>query len=127
MKAFVFIAMIFCHIVDDYYLQGILANLKQKSWWEKQENYNDYYKFDYIVGLLMHSLSWAFMIMLPIALYLHFQIDWVFSLTFAINAIIHCIIDDFKANKKTINLVLDQSAHIVQICATYAVFMTSMI
>ena len=127
MKAFVFIAMIFCHIVDDYYLQGILAKMKQKSWWRKQENYNDYYRFDYIVGLLMHSLSWAFMIMLPIALYLHFQIDWVFGLTFVINAIIHCIIDDLKANKKIINLVLDQTVHIVQICATYAVFMTAMI
>lgn len=124
---FLIISMVFCHIVDDYYLQGILANLKQKSWWKKQENYNDYYKFDYIVGLLMHSLSWAFMIMFPIALYFHFQIDWVFGLTFAINAIIHCVIDDLKANKKTINLVLDQTAHIVQICATYAVFMTAMI
>lgn len=119
--------MMFCHIVDDYYLQGILANMKQKSWWKNQENYNGYYKFDYIVGLLMHSLSWAFMVMLPIALYLHFQIDWVFGLTFVINAITHCVIDDLKANKKAINLVLDQSAHIIQICATYAVFMTAMI
>lgn len=127
MKAFVFIAMIFCHIVDDYYLQGVLAKMKQKEWWENQEKYTNLYKFDYIVGLLMHSLSWAFMIMLPIALYLHFKIDWVFGLTFVINAIIHCVIDDLKANKKTINLVLDQSAHIVQICATYAVFMTAMI
>lgn len=33
---FVVLAMIFCHIVDDYYLQGTLANLKQKSFWEKR-------------------------------------------------------------------------------------------
>lgn len=31
------IAMLYCHILDDFCLQGILASLKQKSWWE--ENY----------------------------------------------------------------------------------------
>ena len=33
-KVLVLFAMLFCHIVDDYYLQGILASMKQKSWWE---------------------------------------------------------------------------------------------
>lgn len=64
---------------------------------------------------------------LPIALYLRFQIDWVFGLTFVINAIIHCVVDDLKANKKILNLVLDQSIHIIQILATYGVFVTAMI
>ena len=27
----IFFAMCFCHIVDDYYLQGILASMKQKK------------------------------------------------------------------------------------------------
>ena len=27
--------MVFGHIVDDYYLQGILASMKQKSWWKE--------------------------------------------------------------------------------------------
>ena len=33
-KLFVLLAMVFCHIVDDYYLQAIgpLASMKQKSW-----------------------------------------------------------------------------------------------
>lgn len=26
--------MIFAHIIDDYYLQGILAHMKQKVWWD---------------------------------------------------------------------------------------------
>ena len=26
------VAMMFCHVFDDYVLQGCLANLKQKSW-----------------------------------------------------------------------------------------------
>lgn len=30
-KIFILALMIFCHIVDDYYLQGILAQMKQKK------------------------------------------------------------------------------------------------
>jgi len=26
------IAMLFCHVIDDYFLQGCLASLKQKAW-----------------------------------------------------------------------------------------------
>ena len=44
------IGMLFCHIVDDYYLQGFLASAKQKSWWEKN-NPNPLYKNDYITKL----------------------------------------------------------------------------
>ena len=29
------IIMVFLHIVDDYYLQGVLATMKQKDWWIK--------------------------------------------------------------------------------------------
>ena len=39
MKLFILLCMIFCHIIDDYYLQGILASMKQKSWWKN--NYPD--------------------------------------------------------------------------------------
>ena len=28
------LTMIFLHIVDDYYLQGVLAKMKQRKWWE---------------------------------------------------------------------------------------------
>ena len=31
----ILIGMFFLHIVDDYYLQGCLAQMKQQSWWEK--------------------------------------------------------------------------------------------
>lgn len=65
-KAFIVLWMIFFHIVDDYYLQGWLASAKQKKWWEENAP-QPLYKYDYIWALLMHSFSWAFMIMLPIA------------------------------------------------------------
>ena len=69
---FVLMWMLFMHIVDDYYLQGILAKMKQKSWW-KDNAPQDIYKNDYIVALIMHSISWAFCIMLPLAVYLKFE------------------------------------------------------
>ena len=107
--------MIFLHIVDDYYLQaqGVLGNLKQKEWWEK--NYPDKkYSFDYLVGLFMHAFSWTFMIMLPAMLNGYFPI-WLFGL----NVIIHATVDDLKANKKSINLLIDQTIHIIQILFTW--------
>ena len=109
--------MIFCHIVDDYYLQGILASMKQKAWWRKQKSYNEMYKHDYIIALIMHAFSWAFMIMLPFILVGINQYAIVISI--AINTIIHAFIDDLKANKKKINLVQDQVIHIVQILLTW--------
>lgn len=116
MKLFILFVMIFAHIVDDYYLQGILASLKQKSWWEKQENYKPLYKYDYIVALIMHAFSWSFMISLPI-LYLGFT-KWI-VVEIILNTIVHGIVDDLKANKGKINLIVDQSIHIVQILITW--------
>lgn len=117
MKILLLFAMIFCHIIDDYYLQGVLASMKQKMWWRKQESYNENYKHDYIIALTMHAFSWAFMIMLPFILVGVNQ--YVIVVSIAINTIIHAFIDDLKANKKKINLVQDQIIHIIQILLTW--------
>ncbi len=119
MKLFILFVMIFAHIVDDYYLQGILASLKQKSWWENQKSYKPMYKYDYIVALIMHAFSWSFMISLPI-LYFGFT-KWI-AVAIILNTIIHGIVDDLKANKHKINLIVDQSIHIVQIIITWILF-----
>lgn len=116
MKLFILFVMIFAHIVDDYYLQGILASLKQKTWWENQKSYKSMYKYDYIVALIMHAFSWSFMISLPI-LYFGFT-KWI-VVAIILNTIIHGIVDDLKANKHKINLIVDQSIHIVQIIITW--------
>ena len=42
-EIYILFAMIFAHIVDDFYLQGILAKMKQKDWWEKQDGYRRLY------------------------------------------------------------------------------------
>lgn len=118
-KLFVIMFMLFCHVFDDYKLQaGVLNNLKQKKWWREQPEYNECYRYDYIVGLIMHSISWSFMIMLPLAIYLSFNITLPFVIIFLCNVLVHAVVDDLKANRKVINLVVDQAVHMVQIAAT---------
>lgn len=114
---FVLLLMIFCHIVDDYYLQGWLASAKQKKYWEENAP-DEMYKYDYIWALIMHSFSWAFMIMLPIAFLKGFRVNDVFGVAFILNLVIHAITDDLKANKRRINLWTDQLVHIGQIVVT---------
>lgn len=122
MKYFIIlITMIFCHIVDDYYLQGWLASAKQKIWWEKNSP-DDLYKHDYMMALFMHSFSWTFMIMLVPTLYVLICGGEYHPLIFVLNIIIHMITDNMKANKKKINLIQDQLIHIAQIIVTFLVF-----
>lgn len=116
--AFIFLWMVFFHIVDDYYLQGWLASAKQKSYWETNAP-DELYKNDYIWALIMHSFSWAFMIMLPVAYYQGFSIDYVFVVIFLVNVMLHAIVDHLKANLKKINLWHDQLFHLLQILATF--------
>lgn len=114
--------MIFCHIVDDYYLQGWLASAKQKKYWS--ENAPDkMYRFDYIWALIMHSFSWAFMIMLPIAFTRQFKADITFLVMFLVNITIHAVVDDLKANKRKINLWVDQLIHIWQVVFTAGILL----
>ena len=110
--------MLFCHIVDDYFLQGILASMKQKKWWEENHP-QKLYRYDYLVALLMHSLSWAFMIMLPVAFYMSLDVNTNFIILFVLNTVCHAFIDNAKANWLLINLIADQSAHIAQILVTF--------
>lgn len=135
MKAFLLLLMIFLHIVDDFHLQGILAQMKQKSWWidqinamtfpnydsqeEGREAARKQYKHDWIPALIIHSFSWTFMIMLPIAWYMNFQINLGFILVLMINVKLHALVDHAKANRRVINLVEDQAIHLFQVFMTW--------
>lgn len=118
MESFVYFAMVFLSIVDDFYLQGILANMKQKDWWKKnypQRLYNN----DYLMALSIHSFSWSFMMQLPVAvLYLIIGASdtrWdIFCYVLIVNIVIHMIVDNLKANFKVINLTTDQIIHFIQ-------------
>ena len=124
-EMFILLLMIFLHIVDDYYLQGILASMKQRGWWEKNAS-DRKYKYDYIVALLMHAFSWTFMIMLPTAISLLLNpvaaTIPVFIIMFFVNWGVHMITDHLKANVKVLNLVQDQTIHIIQIVLTWLLF-----
>lgn len=125
MKLFLLFAMLFCHIVDDFYLQGILAKLKQKEWWQKNAPYK-LYENDYKVALIVHAISWSFMIMLPLVVYMWFtRVErttfWYVGLPMYMigNTIWHAWTDNQKANKHEINLIVDQTVHLIQIIITY--------
>lgn len=124
-KFILLLSMVFFHIIDDYRLQGILASMKQKEWWEK--NYpEEIYKYDYIPALLEHAFSWTFMIHIPVFVY-----SFLFGMNmplicmifyFLITWFIHTIIDNAKANQKSINLCIDQTIHICQILMLWFVY-----
>lgn len=116
-KIFILLLMIFCHIVNDFCLQGWLQNGKQREWW-KQNAPSELYKYDYIVALIMHSMSWSFMMLLPVAIHYQFDVGVAFTLAFVINAIVHGVVDHYKANVQNINLITDQVIHLLQIIIT---------
>lgn len=117
---FLLLLMIFCHIVDDYYLQGWLASAKQKKWWEENAPQR-MYEYDYLWALLMHSFSWAFMIMLPIFFVSNFQVTGIMLSFFLWNMFIHAMTDHAKANLYIINLWQDQGIHMIQLLITWLV------
>lgn len=125
LKIILLFPMLFCHIVDDYYLQGWLASAKQKSWWDKNAP-DELYRNDYIMALCEHGFSWTFMIMLVPMIFIGFTSNdfsyLVYVFIFCLNWTIHCITDDYKANKKKINLIQDQLIHIGQVVITWIIF-----
>lgn len=122
--------MIFFHIIADFNIQGILAQMKQKSFYEQYRYKVNLYRYDHIVALLMHSFSWTFMIHIPGIMYLilmgkwsMFENEWtVYLIFFIVHMIIHALTDHAKANWYLINLVMDQTMHILQIIIIWITF-----
>ena len=118
MNAILLVLMLFFHVVDDYYLQGILSKMKCRSWWEENAP-DDMYKNDYVVALLEHGFSWASMVHIPVVAYwfcMGVSPHWMwFVSSFIVMWLIHSFVDDLKANRKQINLLTDQAIHIVQV------------
>lgn len=120
---FVYIFMLFMHVFDDYVLQSFsLVNLKQINFW-KQHAPEKKYENDYSIALYMHGMSWAFCVMLPIAIYYGFNVGRSFFILFWLNSVVHAIIDHLKANRKMLNLYQDQVLHLLQLAITYFILM----
>jgi hypothetical protein len=119
----ILLLMLLAHCIDDFVLQVVLAKLKQKDWWTENgyvTEQNQLYKDDYKMALFLHSLEWSIMIHLPIMFFCDLYTIHL-ALSVGINCLIHYIVDDAKANKKTISLVTDQQIHIMQILVTLSV------
>ena len=119
-----FALMLFMHVIEDFHIQGILANMKQRVWWFNQRGYSPRYKYDYIPSVLAHGFEWAFIIYIPIFYYIGVSYFVLFSLI--ITALLHAFIDHLKCNMGLINLCQDQTLHILQILfvigTTYIVY-----
>lgn len=127
---FILLIMLFVHVIDDFHLQGILANMKQINWWKK-EVYKEYkgqrdkfnmYHNDWIPCIIWHAFQWSCMIIIP-CIVNNFNITnkLYFYIVIFINMIIHAIIDHLKCNKYLINLITDQLCHICQIFITWLI------
>lgn len=111
------IAMLFFHIIDDFYLQGCLAKLKRRDYWE--ENYpDDMYKRDHFTALIIHAFSWTVMVHIPALVYsIKFAgaLPAYWFLFFVLHWAIHTITDHMKANLNVISLSYDQLVHALQV------------
>lgn len=114
--------MFFFHILDDFCLQGILANMKQKAWWEEHAP-QSLYRNDYMAALIIHAISWSIMIMIPVCWsYVEDVSPFMYTIVLIFNTTIHAYVDHLKANQHKINLITDQLLHSVQIIITWLLF-----
>lgn len=120
MAILVLVLMLLGHLIADYNLQGWLASAKQKSWW-RQNAPDSFYRYDYIPALICHATMWGIIVFLPIMYFSWQELNW-FWIALPINIVIHYVVDDLKANKKLINLCVDQFAHLGQIVLTWSLW-----
>jgi len=124
----IFFEMVFLHFIADYQVQGILASMKQKSWWVSQfPNRSEFersrYKNDYKAAMLAHSFEWSFIVLIPMLVeviksdYKPINIIY-YSLILLTNIFYHYIIDNGKANERNLNLIEDQILHLIAIVIT---------
>ena len=111
---FVFWICVLLHLITDYNLQGILADMKQVLWWWKHAP-DKKYEHDWRAALMCHAFMWSIVTFFPLMFTVN---SYVFSGIIILNAGIHACIDVMKANLRWINLVEDQIYHLIQIIAT---------
>lgn len=123
-KGTILLFIIFLHIQDDFN-QGIISQMKKKTWWKENEPNIELCKYDYIVVLLVHGFKTTFISMLPILIYILFQNDITLFISYTIllifNSITHAIIDNAKCNNLRINLIEDQLLHLLFLVASWII------
>ena len=117
--------MVFCHAIEDFHIQGILADLKQRMWWREnvtQKGFGHRYDKDYLAALAVHGFEWSFFVHIPVMIFIGF--DTVVLASLCCNALLHAFIDDLKCNRLRLNLWQDQLLHLAQITVSLAVIWT---
>lgn len=110
---------LFClglHLFADYTLQGVLAQMKQVSWWRKQTD-DPMYKHDWACAMFCHALYWTLVTFAPV-IYLWPGSSIKLAVLLALNTAAHFAIDTLKANSHQLNLWHDQAFHLLQIGLT---------
>jgi hypothetical protein len=116
-----YITILFFHIIADYNLQGVLAQMKFVRFWkdlkERESQRKDGFKIstkDWLMPMIEHSFMWSFIVHLPIIMFYSINpITIIFSII--IHTCFHMLIDSLKANTNDINLIADQLFHMLQI------------
>lgn len=104
--------MLTMHIIEDFHIQGKMADMKQSSFWEK---YDSRYGGDYIPVLILHGIEWSVLVTIPLMVADGFQTSAGLVVLIFVNAFLHSYIDHLKCNEFRINLIQDQTIHITQI------------
>lgn len=104
--------MILCHIVEDFHIQGVMANMKQKSFWKP---YGEKYARDWKPVIILHGMEWAILTSMPCLVASWFDVPLWFILVIVAMGLLHAYIDHLKANVGNINLIIDQTFHLIQI------------
>jgi len=116
-----YITILFFHIIADYNLQGVLAQMKSVRFWkdlkERESKRKDGFKIsikDWIMPMIEHSFMWSFIVHLPIMMFYKINPITIVS-SIIIHTCFHMLIDSCKANTNDINLIADQLFHMLQI------------
>ena len=133
-----FLLMLLAHIIEDFHLQGRMADMKQRRWWEDaiwssvqhltfMEDRNaefrrqiGQYRYDYLSVLILHGFEWAICVSIPVFFYTGFEPSAAYMIAMIIMAFAHSLVDHLKCNMFEINLVYDQAIHIAQVVALWA-------
>ena len=128
---------VLAHIVEDFHLQGIMASMKQKGWWYEQfakvsaeqpdremPDIMRKYGKDYVIVLILHGLEWSICVSLPALVLGDITASWyAIVLVVVAMGLTHALVDDMKANARSINLWQDQLLHMVQLAALLAIYL----
>lgn len=112
--------MILCHIIEDFHIQGVMANMKQKSFWNP---YGEKYADDWKPVIILHGMEWAMLTSMPCLVMSWFDVPMWFVLVIVTMGLLHAYIDHLKANVGKINLITDQTLHMCQIMIIYLAYL----